>query len=91
LSGSLFLLFLLSFIGHWVWSWRQHGGEPAVDAGWTGLFGYLLSPDLWFESMQNWQSEFLAVLAIVLLSIFLREKDSSQSKAVDAPHSKTGA
>jgi hypothetical protein len=55
------------------------------------LLDYLGSARLWFESMQNWQSEFLAVLAIVLLSIVLREKDSSQSKDVDAPHSETGA
>ncbi len=40
----------------------------------------------WFESMQNWQSEFLAVLSLVVLTIFLRQKDSPQSKPVEAPH-----
>lgn len=55
---------------------RENGGEPRSD--------------FWFESMQNWQSEFLAVLALVVLSIFLRQKDSPQSKAVEAPHSQTG-
>jgi len=44
----------------------------------------------WFESFQNWQSEFLAVLALVVLSIWLRQKDSPQSKPVKAPHSQTG-
>jgi hypothetical protein len=92
LSLALFLLFALSFVGHWIASWRHHveealakGGEPPE------LLQHLWSAELWFESMQNWQSEFLAVLAIVLLSIWLREKDSSQSKQVEAPHSETGA
>jgi hypothetical protein len=44
----------------------------------------------WFESLQNWQSEFLAVLAIVVLSIWLRQHGSPESKPVDAPHSETG-
>jgi hypothetical protein len=38
----------------------------------------------------NWQSEFLAILAMVLLSIFLRERGSPESKKVDAPHGHTG-
>ncbi|HEX6191885.1 MAG TPA: DUF6766 family protein, partial [Chitinophagaceae bacterium] len=45
----------------------------------------------WFESFQNWQSEFLSVFALVVLSIFLRQKGSPQSKPVDAPHHETGA
>jgi hypothetical protein len=45
----------------------------------------------WFESFQNWQSEFLAVAALVVLSIFLRQRGSPESKPVNAPHSHTGA
>ena len=92
LSLALLLLFALSFVGHWIASWR-HAVEEALSHGVAAptLLEYLGSAKLWFESMQNWQSEFLAVLAIVLLSIVLREKDSSQSKDVDAPHSETGA
>jgi hypothetical protein len=52
---------------------------------------YLTSPRFWFESLQNWQSEFVAVLALVVLSIFLRERGSSQSKPVAAPHAETGS
>ena len=48
------------------------------------------NPRFWFESFQNWQSEFLSVFTIVFLSIFLREKGSPQSKPVDAPNSGTG-
>jgi hypothetical protein len=44
----------------------------------------------WFESFQNWQSEFLSVFAIVVLSIFLRQKGSPQSKPVDASNDETG-
>lgn len=91
LSLALFGLFVASFIGHWIGSWRQHSeaalahGKPA-----QSLLDHLASAELWFESMQNWQSEFLSVLAIVILSVYLREKDSSQSKQVDAPHDSTG-
>ncbi len=47
--------------------------------------------DFWFQSMQNWQSEFLAVGTLVVLTIFLRQKGSPQSKPVTAPHSQVGA
>ena len=63
---------------------------PKGDAQMTQL-AYLGEPRFWFESLQNWQSEFLAVLSLVLLSIWLRQKDSPQSKPVEAPHSQTGA
>ncbi len=44
----------------------------------------------WFEALQNWQSEFLAIGSMVVLSIFLRQKGSPESKPVDSPHSQTG-
>ena len=44
----------------------------------------------WYESMQNWQSEFLAVGSLVALSVFLRQKGSAESKPVDSPHADTG-
>ena len=65
-----------------VTSRRQAATEP--------LWDYLWSSQFWFESFQNWQSEFLAVAAIVVLTIFLRQIGSSQSKAVTAPNSQTG-
>lgn len=85
------LLFLLSFILHAVGSWRseqlekQLQGLPPPD-----FIEHLFSSTFWFESMQNWQSEFLAVLALVVLTIFLRQKDSPQSKPLHAPHRQTG-
>ncbi len=55
-------------------------GQPA-----ESLLGYISSAQFWFESFQNWQSEFLAIFAIVILSIWLREKGSPESKPVAAP------
>jgi hypothetical protein len=46
--------------------------------------------EFWFQSFQNWQSEFLAVRTIVVLSVFLRQRGSAESKPVHAPHHKTG-
>lgn len=88
---ALFALCGLSFAIHWRASWLQAvderlaEGEPA-----PGFVGYLADSQLWFESFQNWQSEFVSVLAIVLLSIVLRERNSTQSKPVEAPHRQTG-
>jgi hypothetical protein len=62
----------------------QHGGEAVT------VLEYLGTAQFWFESMQNWQSEFLAVAAIVWASIRLRERGSPESKPVAAPHSQTG-
>ena len=61
-------------------------GQPAV-----GVLAYVGSSRFWFESLQNWQSEFLAVFSIVVLSIVLRQRGSPQSKPVHAPHRETGA
>ena len=54
-------------------------------------FAYLGSPQLWFESFQNWQSEFLATAVLVVLSIFLRFRGSPKSKALKDAHGDTGA
>lgn len=48
---------------------------------------YTLSPEFWNRTLQNWQSEFLAVGAMVAFSIYLRQRGSSESKPVGAPHS----
>lgn len=53
-------------------------------------FGYVTSPDFWSRTLQNWQSELLAVASMAALSIYLRQRGSPESKAVGAPHSETG-
>jgi hypothetical protein len=91
LGLALFLLFVVSWIGHALGGWVEYRddqmlhGAPAPD-----LIDYVASSRFWFESFQNWQSEFLAILTIVVLSIFLRYRGSPQSKPVAAPHSETG-
>ena len=49
-----------------------------------------MEPQFWFQSMQNWQSEFLSIGALIVLSIVLRQHASSESKPVTAPHDQTG-
>jgi hypothetical protein len=92
LSIALLALFVLSFALHVVngaaeFSAQEveHGGSP------VSAIEFLGTPELWFQSFQNWQSEFLSIAALAVLSIFLREHGSSQSKPVDAPHAETGA
>ena len=92
LSLAFLLLFLMSFFLHAVSgarvyneSEREHGRYEQVTT-----LEYMGTPRFWFESFQNWQSEFLAVGAMVVLSIFLRQRGSPESKPVDAPHSETG-
>lgn len=91
LSISLFLLFAASFMIHWYGSWKDYNEKQVLEAQQVKSFiAYLYETKFWFESFQNWQSEFLSVLAIILLSVYLREKGSSQSKPVNAPHHETG-
>ena len=54
------------------------------------LSAYLASPDFWGRTLQNWQSELLAVAAMAIFAVFLRQRGSPESKAVGAPHSETG-
>jgi hypothetical protein len=90
LSIALFLLFILSFIVHWYGSLKDYNEEELLKGKPTETaLEYLGNPRFWFESFQNWQSEFLSVFAIVVLTVFLRQKGSAQSKPVDAKHSET--
>lgn len=91
LTIALSLLFLLSFVAHWYGSLKDYNEEQALKGkALDSAMQYLGNSRLWFESFQNWQSEFLSIFAIVLLSVFLRQKGSPQSKPVDAPHGETG-
>lgn len=91
LAIAFVLLFLVSFALHARGGLRARNeealahGEPIMDT-----WEYLASARFWFESLQNWQSEFLSLVAMVWLSIYLRQRGSPESKPVDAPHSQTG-
>jgi hypothetical protein len=52
---------------------------------------FLTSAQFWFESFQNWQSEFVSLVAMVILSIYLRQRGSPESKPVDAAHDEIGS
>lgn len=87
LTIALFLLFALSFMAHWYGSLKDYNEEQLLQGKPTETaMMYLGNSRFWFESFQNWQSEFLSVFAIVLLSVFLRQKGSPQSKPVDASY-----
>jgi succinate dehydrogenase hydrophobic anchor subunit len=92
LSLAFILLFLISFIGHAAAGARKYNEEEKAHRSGEQVtaIGYMGKPQFWYESFQNWQSEFLAVFAIVVLSIWLRQWGSPESKPVHASHSDTG-
>lgn len=92
LSITFLLLFLVSIALHAVGGAGEYNQEQLEHGGGeqVSVWGYLLTSTFWYESMQNWQSEFLAIFAMVVFSIWLREKDSPESKEVNAAHDQTG-
>ncbi|MDP9469918.1 MAG: hypothetical protein M3Q71_04510 [Chloroflexota bacterium] len=91
LTLVLLLLFLLSFILHAAGGAREYSqeqvahGQQAVSTA-----AYLRTTRFWFESFENWQSEFLAVASLAWLSVYLRQRGSPESKPVAASHRQTG-
>jgi len=91
LSIAFFSLFFISWGLHLYGSWLSHNNEQLLNGQPAEtLAAYIGGPQFWFETFQNWQSEFLSVFSIVVLTIFLRQKGSPESKPVDAPHLETG-
>jgi hypothetical protein len=92
---SLMIAFAVLFVASWVahaiagaheYTAQQHQhGEHGV-----GAWQFVRMAEFWFQSFQNWQSEFLAVGLIVVLSVFLRQRGSAESKPVHAPYRTTG-
>lgn len=92
LGITLALLFIFSFALHWWASLAAANEEALRHGGKVQSFGnYLIDAQLWFESFQNWQSEFLSTALLVVLSIFLRHKGSPESKPAAAANSETGS
>lgn len=92
LSIAFFGLFALTFVLHLVGGAHEYSQEQEAHGGAAvSPSEFLTMAHFWFQSLQNWQSEFLAVAAIVFLSIFLRQQGSPESKPVAAPHSATGS
>jgi hypothetical protein len=92
LAIFFFVLFFLSIWAHAMGGARDYSeeqlthGESAVTT-----WQYVQTSRFWFESFQNWQSEFLAVACIVGASVYLRQRGSAESKPVAEPHRATGA
>lgn len=87
LSTAFAVLFLASFLMHFYGSLEDYNEEQIMKNKETATeLQYIVDSRFWFESFQNWQSEFLAVFSLVVLSIWLREKGSPESKPVDAAH-----
>ncbi len=95
-ENSLLLAMTTIFVATWLAqslnNWREFNdearqhGEQAV--GWTS---YLGNADFWERTLQNWQSEFLAVGTMVVFTIYLRQRGSPESKPVGAPHDETAS
>ena len=85
------LIFLASWLAQSIAGRAAYNNEQISEfsdpVSWTG---YVTSADFWNRTMQNWQSEFLAVASMVILSIYLRQRGSAESKPVGASHEATG-
>jgi hypothetical protein len=91
LGLALILLFLVSWVGHALTGWRAHRSEDLLEGRPpSSLTEFVMSPRFWFQTTQNWQSEFFGIASMVWLSVFLRQRGSPESKPVHAPHDETG-
>jgi hypothetical protein len=91
LGLAFILLFLVSCVGHALGGFAEYAADH-VEHGQARptLSDYLVSARFWFESFQNWQSEFLAIASMVWLAVYLRQRWSPESKPVHAAHDETG-
>jgi hypothetical protein len=84
-------LFAAAFTLHVIGGTAAHNeealehGQPVISTG-----EFLISAQSWSESLRNWQSEFLALVSMVTLSVYVRQRGSPESKPVDAAHDDTG-
>lgn len=91
LSIAFLILFAVSFLLHGVGGAKEYNNEQTAHGKeQISTVEYFGTSRFWFESFQNWQSEFLSIGAMIFLSIFLRQKGSPESKPVASPHSETG-
>jgi hypothetical protein len=95
-ENSLLIVMALLFVGSWLAqslaSWREFNEEQRQhDESSVSWSTYLQEPDFWEKTLQNWQSEFLAVGTMAIFTVYLRQRGSPESKPVGAPHSETGS
>ena len=91
LGLAFILLFLVSWVGHALGGFAEYAADHVAHGhARPALSEYLVSARFWFESFQNWQSEFLAIASMVWLAVYLRQRWSPESKPVHASHDETG-
>jgi hypothetical protein len=95
-SNSLLLLMAFIFVASWfgqsVTAWNEYSAEQVEHASAAvSWWEYLARPDFWEKTLQNWQSEFLAVGTMAVFTIYLRQRGSPESKPVGAPHDETAS
>ncbi|HWN20402.1 MAG TPA: DUF6766 family protein [Gaiellaceae bacterium] len=95
-QNSLLLAMASIFLATWtaqsLSNWRQFNEEQEAHDEQTLRWGeYLLNADFWERTLQNWQSEFLAVGVMAVFTIYLRQRGSPESKPVGSPHEETGS
>jgi hypothetical protein len=95
-SNSLVLVMTAFFVASWLvqsfTGWTAFNDDQAAHGEPTVSWGtYVMDPRFWEETLQNWQSEFLAVGVMVVFTIYLRQRGSPESKPVGAPHDETGS
>jgi hypothetical protein len=94
-SNSLLILMALLFLGSWfaqsVTGWTAYNSEQSEHMESTiSWLSYVGTGDFWNRTLQNWQSEFLAVGSFAIFAVFLRQRGSPESKPVGAPHDASG-
>jgi hypothetical protein len=95
-ENSLMLAMTTIFFATWgvqsLNNWREFNSEQLAHDETTVSWGrYLLDPSFWERTLENWQSEFLAVGTMAVFTIYLRQRGSPESKPVGAPHEDTGS
>ena len=89
---TMLTIFLLSWLAQSLTGWRVYNDQQLEHhAGAIGWGSYLLRSDYWESTLQNWQSEFLAVGSMAVFTIYLRQRGSPESKPVGAPHDETSS
>jgi hypothetical protein len=95
-SNSLMLVMVAIFAGSWfaqsVTGWSEYNEQQEEhDEPMVGWLAYLARPEFWEDTLQNWQSEFLAVGSMAVFTVYLRQRGSPESKPVGSPHEETAA
>ena len=91
LGLAFVLLFFIAWVGHALGGFAEYAADQVTHhQPRPVLTDYLMSARFWFDSFQNWQSEFLAIASMVWLAVYLRQRWSPESKPVHAPHADTG-